>query len=261
MESNEVGKYWNENAPAWIKLASKGYDTYRDWLNTPAFMALLPDIRGLRGLDIGCGEGHNTRQMAKNGAYLTGIDIADRFIEHARSSEEKEPLGISYEVGSAMSLPFKDHEFDFATAIMCLMDMPKPETVLSEVVRVIKPGGFFQFSITHPCFDTPHRRNLRDKNGMTYAIETGGYFEFLNGQIDEWIFGSAPEELKKTLPKFKVPRFNYTISQWLNMLIKTGFVIEQVEEPKPSDEVVDKCPEMQDAQVVPYFFHVRARKL
>ena len=42
-----------------------GYDHYRDGLNTPAFLAMLPETRGLSGLDIGCGEGHNTRLLVK----------------------------------------------------------------------------------------------------------------------------------------------------------------------------------------------------
>jgi trans-aconitate methyltransferase len=41
-----------------------GHDIYRDHLNTPAFFAMLPDVEGLAGLDIGCGEGHNTRLLA-----------------------------------------------------------------------------------------------------------------------------------------------------------------------------------------------------
>jgi hypothetical protein len=59
---------------------------------------------------------------------------------------------------------------------MSLMDIPETERVLAEVFRVLKPEGFFQFSIAHPCFDTLHRRNLRDESGYTYAIEVGDYF-------------------------------------------------------------------------------------
>ena len=62
------------------------------------------------------------------------------------------------------------------------------------------------------------------------------------------------------LPKFHVPRYTHTLSQWLNMLIDQGFVIERVAEPFPDDETVARCPNIQDAQVVPYFLHVRARK-
>ncbi len=261
MDHKEVGQYWNGNAETWTQLARAGYDVYRDYLNTPAFLAMLPDVRGLSGIDIGCGEGHNTRLIAKQGAALVGIDIADVFIRHAAEAEQKEPLGIEYRVASAVEIPFPDQHFDFATAVMSLMDVPETDRALAEAFRLIKPGGFLQFSITHPCFDTPHRRNLRNEKGLTYAIEVGDYFRNLNGDVTEWLFGAAPKELKQTLPKFKIPRFTRTVSEWLNILVGTGFVIERVEEPRPSDETVRKCPDVQDAQVVAYFLHVRARRL
>lgn len=261
MDHKEVGQYWNGNAETWTQLARAGYDVYRDYLNTPAFLAMLPDVRGLSGIDIGCGEGHNTRLIAKQGAALVGIDIADVFIRHAAEAEQKEPLGIEYRVASAVEIPFPAQHFDFATAVMSLMDVPETDRALAEAFRLIKPGGFLQFSITHPCFDTPHRRNLRNEKGLTYAIEVGDYFRNLNGDVTEWLFGAAPKELKQTLPKFKIPRFTRTVSEWLNILVGTGFVIERVEEPRPSDETVRKCPDVQDAQVVAYFLHVRARRL
>jgi len=76
----------------------------------------------------------------------------------------------------------------------------------------------------------------------------------------EWLFGAAPPEVKQGLPKFKTPRFTRTVSQWLNLLIETGLRPERIEEPRPSDETVRACPDMQDAQVVAYFLHIRARK-
>jgi putative hydrolase of the HAD superfamily len=79
MKDEEVGRYWEGNAEAWTKLSRAGYDVYRDYLNTPAFLEMLPDVAGLRGLDIGCGEGHDTRQVAGRGASVTGLDIAPTF--------------------------------------------------------------------------------------------------------------------------------------------------------------------------------------
>ncbi len=60
MDHEEVGCYWDENAEVWTELVRSGYDHYRDGLNTPAFLEMLPDVNGLSGLDVGCGEGHNT---------------------------------------------------------------------------------------------------------------------------------------------------------------------------------------------------------
>lgn len=259
MNHREVGQYWNENAATWTKLARAGYDVYRDQLNTPAFFAMLPDVSGLAGLDIGCGEGHNTRLLARRGAAMTAVDIAEIFIGHARASEADEPLGITYQRASAVELPFAAATFDFATGFMSFMDIPETDRVLAEACRVLKPGGFLQFSITHPCFDTPYRRNLR-KAGLTYAVEVGDYFRNQTGEITEWTFGTAPPELLAGTRKFRIPRFTRTVSQWLNLLVAAGFVLEQVEEPRPDDETVKRHPHIQDAQVVAYFLHLRVRK-
>ena len=260
MNHEEVGRYWDGNADAWTKLARAGYDVYRDRLNTPAFFEMLPAVNGLSGLDIGCGEGHNTRLLARRGARMTALDVAETFLEYARESERREPLGIDYRVASAVALPFPGETFDFATGFMSFMDIPETDRVIAEAYRVLKAGAFLQFSITHPCFDTPHRRNLRNEQGITYAIEVGDYFRNLDGEVTEWLFGAAPAEAKAGLPKFKTPRFTRTLSRWLNLLIETGFLIERLNEPRPSDETVRDYPYVQDAQVVAYYLHLRARK-
>ncbi len=143
---------------------------------------------------------------------------------------------------------------------MSFMDVPETDRVLSEAFRVLKPGGFLQFSICHPCFDTPHRRNLRDPSGRTYALEVGDYFRGSDGEVSEWLFSAAPPEVKKGLPPFRTPLFRWTINQWLNLLIETGFKLESVSEPRPTDEAVRTCPAVQDAQVVAFFLHFRVRK-
>lgn len=260
MNHTEAGRFWNESATSWTTLARAGYDIYRDHLNTPAFFEMLPEVQGLRGLDIGCGEGHNTRLLVAQGARMCALDISDRFIRYAQDTERDNPLGINYQVASAVELPFRAEVFDFATGFMSLMDVPETSQLLSETYRVLKPGAFLQFSISHPCFDTPWRRNLRDTEGRTYAIEVGDYFSQRDGEIDEWLFKAAPAQVKQGLKKFRIPRFRRTISEWFNLLIATGFVLERVAEPRPSDETVATCPKLQDAQVVSYFLHLRVRK-
>lgn len=259
MDHEEVGRFWEENAEAWTELVRAGYDHYRDGLNTPAFMEMLPDVRGLSGLDIGCGEGHNTRLLAARGARMTGIDISETFVRHAREAEEDEPLGIRYERASAVDLPFADGRLDFATAFMSLMDIPEVEEVVAEAFRALAPGGFLQFSISHPCYDTPHRENLRGEDGLTYAIEVGDYFRGHDGEIKEWRFAAAPPEAGN-LPPFRTPFFSRTLSEWLNLLLDAGFVLERFGEPCPDEEAVRERPGLQDAQVVAYFLHIRARK-
>lgn len=260
MDHREAGRYWNESADTWTSLARAGYDVYRDHFNTPAFFEMLPDISGMSGLDIGCGEGYNTRLLAKRCASVSAIDISEVFIEHAIAEESKERLGIAYSIASAVQLPYEDGKFDFATGFMSFMDVPETDRVLAEAFRILKPGGFLQFSICHPCFDTAHRRNLRGPDGKTYAIEVGDYFRDHDGEVEEWLFCAAPAQVKAGLPNFKIPRFRRTLSEWFNLLVATGFLLEQVNEPTLSDEVVARVPFLQDTQVVSYFLHIRVRK-
>ncbi|MBN1550119.1 methyltransferase domain-containing protein, partial [bacterium] len=254
------GRYWNANAPTWTELARKGYDIYRDSFNTPGFFHMLPDIKNLNGLDIGCGEGHNTRLLAKAGASVTALDISGRFIDYAAAAESYNPMSIHYLNASAVALPFGDNCFDFATGFMSFMDIPETEKVIAEAFRILKPGGFLQFSIMHPCFDTPYRKNLRDENGQLYAVEVGDYFRNLNGEMSEWIFSQLPPELAANYEKFKIPRFTRTLSQWFNLLIDTGFRIDRIGEPYPSDKALKIWPDVQDALIVAYFLHIRVVK-
>jgi len=260
MDDKQAGQYWNESAATWALLARAGFDVYRDHLNTPAFFKMLPGIAGLCGIDIGCGEGYNTRLLARVGATIEAIDISEVFIAKAIEENTATPLKINYTVGSALNLPYNDNCFDFATSFMCMMDIPNVEGALKEAFRVIKPGGFLQFSITHPCFDTAYRKNLRDASGKTYAIAIGEYFKEVKGNIEEWIFGDTPAELKNSLPKFRLPRFTRTLTQWISFITGAGFIIEKINEPQPGDEIVSQYPTLQDAQVVSYFLHIRAGK-
>lgn len=125
---------------------------------------------------------------------------------------------------------------------------------------MLKPGGFLQFSIGHPCFDTPHCRKVCGEDGVVYAVEVGGYFQNPDGEIAEWLFEAAPPSEMGGLPKFRTPRFARTMSQWMNMLIDVSFVLEQVGGPYPSSDALCARPALQDAWVVAYFLHIRARK-
>jgi hypothetical protein len=78
--------------------------------------------------------------------------------------------------------------------------------------------------------------------------------------VTEWLFSAAPPAAQAGLRKFRAPRFTRTLSQWVNLLLDSGFRLERLAEPHPSDEVVRECPALQDAQVVSYFLHVRARR-
>jgi SAM-dependent methyltransferase len=260
MDHREVGRLWDSNADAWTRLARQGCDIYRDWLNTPAFFAMLPEVRDLRGLDIGCGEGHNTRLLAERGARMTAIDISARFAALARQMEARQPRGIRYTVASAVALPFADACFDFATGFMSFMDIPEHERVVSEAFRVLKPGGFLQFSILHPCFMTPRWRWIHDEQGRRVAVECGDYFHQPQGLMEQWIFGAARPRQLQGLEPFRIPRFFRTLSSWVNLLVDTGFRLERLHEPTADDQALERHPKLYDTRAVAYFLHVLCRK-
>src|SRR5437867_8965403 len=135
----------------------------------------------------------------------------------------------------------------------------KPSACSPKAIAFSSPAAFFSSRLLIHA-STPHRRNLRDANHRTYAIEVGKYFQGSEGEVDEWLFKAAPWQAKQGLRKFKIPRFRRTLSYWLNLLLETGFQLERIEEPRPSDETIAACPELQDAQAVAYFLHLRVRK-
>ncbi|OLP54458.1 methyltransferase [Rhizobium rhizosphaerae] len=260
MKREDVAAFWEANAEAWTQLSREGYDIYRDALNTPAFLAMLPPIAGLDGLDVGCGEGTNTRQLAALGARMQAVDLAPTFICHAQETEAGAPLGITYQTADAHALPFEKERFDFVTAFMSLMDMPEQDRVLSEIARVLKPGGFLQFSILHPCFVPPYRKTLRDAEGNVTGATIAGYFDASEGQVDRWIFSAAPPERQAAFAPFAIPRFHRTLSWWVDAIVGAGLTITRFGEPSASKELAEAVPTVADTRVVGIFLHVQARK-
>ncbi len=261
MTRSEAAACWEANAEVWTRHARAGLDVYRDRVNTPAFLDMLPPIAGLSGLDVGCGEGGNTRELARRGACVTALDMSPTFLRHACDAERKEPLGIKYVHADAACMPFAAAAFDFVTAFMSLMDMPDQAVVLSEVHRVLRPGGFLQFSILHPCFVPPYRRVLREPDGtMVRAIEIGGYFSNIDGRVDRWWFGGVSAEERARIPPFQEPRFHRPLSIWLNLVVATGFILERLGEPCADEALAAAVPAVADTLVAPLFLHVHARK-
>lgn len=96
VEAPDTRKLWNANARAWTEPSRAGFDVYRDLVNTPAFFAMLPAVSGLVGLDLGCGEGHNTRLLAARGADVVALDLSEYFIESAAAESQR---GIRFVLG------------------------------------------------------------------------------------------------------------------------------------------------------------------
>jgi hypothetical protein len=142
---------------------------------------------------------------------------------------------------------------------MSLMDTGDPERALGEMARVLRPGGFAQFSIVHPATTTPVRRWVNDEAGRRQALATGGYF--YQGPLTEtWIFGQAPEEVKDRYQPFTITYARRTLAGWLNAVLSAGLAIEAVAEPCADEQTAAAHPEVADTRIAPYFLIMRARK-
>jgi len=264
MDDRGVARFWDENAPDWTGAVRAGYDAYRDRVNNPAFLDMLPEVAGLRVLDVGCGEGTNTRLVAKRGARTVGVDISEKMVAAARACEAAEPMGIEYHVLSGNDLSrFGDASFDAAVSTMAMMDMADYAGCVREVGRVVKGGGFFQFSITHPCSFTRRWKWVRDEAGRREGFLVGNYFGVESdppeAEIDEWFFGAAPPEVKATARPFRIPRFFRTLTEYVNTLIDAGFAIERLAEPHATEQAAADCPNVADTRIAPYFLVFRCR--
>lgn len=96
---------------------------------------------GMKVLDVACGTGNTALPAARLGADVIGVDIAENLIEQAKANAAAEGLDARFEVGDAEALAFDDDSFDAIITQFGAMFAPRPEVVVSEFVRVVKPGG------------------------------------------------------------------------------------------------------------------------
>lgn len=239
LDEAAVAAAWNRNAAFWTEEVRSGFDFYRELYTFPAFLDFMPDIAGRRVIDLGCGEGSNTRRFAKLGGSMTGVDISAEMIARAWQREEEEPLGIAYHISSFSDLSsFADAQFDCALSTLALMDGPDLPAAIQACSRVLRPGGNLCFSVLHPCFITPAIRWLTDGEGNHVGLRIGRYFE-KEPFVEYWRFGRRPHtaELPACDQPFEVPRFPRTLSDYINAVSEAGFKIVKIAEPRPSEEM------------------------
>lgn len=166
-ESNAI---WEEIAEFWDGRMAEGNAFHRE-LVSPAARRLLAIEPGDRVLDIACGNGQFSRELAGLGATVVAADVSPTFVERARERTAALPAEVAarvtYHVADAT-----DEEalvalgggkpFDAAVSNMALMDIPDIGPLFRAVVRVLRPGGRFVATLQHPCFNS---------NGLRLTLE------------------------------------------------------------------------------------------
>ena len=132
---------------------------YARWASTydaapnPLIFAEEPAVRGLidalppgRALDAACGTGRHTKYLVARGYDVVGIDASDAMLERARAAV----AGADFRVGDLAALPLGDASVDLAVCALALTHCPRLEPPLTELARVVRPGGTVILSDMHP---------------------------------------------------------------------------------------------------------------
>lgn len=193
----------------------------------PAVEALMGEVAGQRICDLACGQGRVARHLADRGASVVGIDLSAKLLAIARRQEEAAPRGIAYRHADARSLDgVADGAFDGVVCHMALMDIPDLTPTLCSVARILRPGGWFVFSILHPCYHTARSGELASPEGTVRTV--GRYFVEGYWRSDT-----------RTGPPGKVGAYHRTLSAYINALSDAGLTLERVSEPCATGDVAD----------------------
>ena len=134
-----MSKPWNpEEYDAWYETP---LGALSDKLEKELVFSLFEIKHGDAVLDVGCGTGNYTIELAKRGADVVGVDSSEEMLIWARQKAQGERLKVNFQVADALNLPFPDESFDLILSNGLLCFLKEPEKALMEMHRVLKPGG------------------------------------------------------------------------------------------------------------------------
>ena len=186
--SARTAEVWDRLADWWDDEIGDG-NPFQDLLIEPATERLLALQPGERVLDIACGAGRYARRMAA-------------------------------------LLSLSEAGFDAAVCTMALMDMASIEPLISTLPRLLKPGGRFVFSVTHPAFNSGTARKIAEEHDRDGSLKTTYGVAITD-------YASPYVHMGVGVPGQPAPQpfFHRSISMLFNVCFRHGFVLNGVEEP------------------------------
>ena len=239
--AEEAQSRWNQNAAYWDDYMGDENNTFHNLLVRPAMERLMAVQPGDRVLDIGCGNGNYARKLAELGVRVTAIDASEDMIERARARSEGlandgTTGSIDYRIVDVSDTSSLDElgagVFDTAVSNMAIMDMAVVAPLFVVVYKLLRPGGHFVCSLTHPYFQAPYTTRYveqEDRDGeivKKYGIKIERY---LTPQPFEGL-----GIVGQPVPQYY---FHRPLSVLLSMCFEAGFVLDGFEERAFDDSV------------------------
>lgn len=234
---------WDEHAQWWIDGFTDGADPEYEEQIIPLALEELEGKKLI--LDVGCGEGQIARQLAAQGAAVVGIDPTQRHIDVAIERGG----GPSYRLGSASHLPVEDESMDAVIACLVFEHIDEVDEAISEVARVLKPGGQFSFFLNHPLLQTPGSGWIDD-----HIIDPPEQYWRIGPYLVE---AESIEEVQKDV---YIRFIHRPLSRYINALIYHGLVLDRMVEPSPPQGFLQRAPEYALAHTVPRLLYLRSSK-
>ncbi len=181
----------------------------------------LGDVSGRRVLEIGSGAGQCSRWVLVHGGRPVGLDVSPRQLQHSRRLDQETGQRVPVVLATGALLPFADDSFDVVfSSFGALQFLADPSTVVGETARVLRPGGRFAFSVTHPTRwmfpDDP------DEGGLTASQSYWDRTPYV--EVDD---GTG---------RVSYVEHHRTIGDWVRQLAGHGFTLVDLDEPEwPED--------------------------
>jgi SAM-dependent methyltransferase len=214
-------------------------------LEQPIFLNMLPDVRGLRVLDLGCGLGQLSYHIANAGAAeVFAVDISRTMLELAR--RERSHPRVRFHLEAIEDLRFEPARFGLIVSSLALHYVANYRDLVRRMATWLTPGGVVVYSTEHPIYTArlPGEGWLVDEHGERVGWQIHDYFN--EGMREEHWFVAG------------VRKYHRTIATLLDGLLDAGFRIERVVEPAPDIERLQRRPHESEHLLRPMFLLVRA---
>ncbi|MHB1533704.1 MAG: class I SAM-dependent methyltransferase [Acidimicrobiales bacterium] len=244
---------WEIHAAWWQKCFTEGADAeYAEqiWPIAAAALAAALDAaaaggRAARVLDVGCGEGQVARLARQVGAgTVIGVDPTEAQLAAAAARDG----GVGLARAEAATLPFCPESFDVALACLVFEHIDDVDAAISEVGRVLVPGGRFLFFLNHPLLQVPGSGWIDDTILDEQYWRIGPYLveDFTVEEVDKDVF---------------IPFIHRPLSRYVNALAGAGLLVTRMEEPAPPAGFLARAAEYAAAATIPRLLFLRAEKL